>query len=174
MKTRPRTALLALGSNLDPTRHVPQALALLATRFEVLDVSPAYRSVPFGTEEEQPDFVNLALRVRTDCPPLALREACRRIEEACGRRRTADRYAARTMDIDVALLDDLVLDLGMWRLPDPELHLRPFVLVPCADVWPDAEHPVLRRTLAELRDARVAENGGIALERLPRGWEASS
>ena len=150
MTHRDREALLSLGSNVEPLRYVPRALCLLHRRHRVLAVSPWYRSPAVGGTGPQPDFVNLAVRIATDLPPRALREACRRTEEACDRRRVADRYAPRTIDIDVVLMGDLVLDLGAWRLPDPQLAAEAFVLVPAADVWPDAVHPELQRTLAAL------------------------
>ena len=152
MKCRNREALLSLGSNVEPLRHVPRALDLLRARHEVLAISPWYRSPAVGGAGRQPDFVNLAVRIATDLPPRALREACRRTEEACGRQRGADRYAPRTMDVDVVLMGDLVLDLDTWRIPAPQLASEPFVLVPCADVWPEAMHPELRRTLATLSE----------------------
>lgn len=150
---RDREALLSLGSNVEPLRWVPRALELLQDRHDVVAVSPWYRSAAVGGSGPQPDFVNLAVRVRTDLPPRALREACRRTEEACERRRTEDRYAPRTLDVDVVALDDLVLDLDTWRLPDPQLLTQPFVLVPCADVWPGWRHPLTGRTLAALCEA---------------------
>jgi 2-amino-4-hydroxy-6-hydroxymethyldihydropteridine diphosphokinase len=160
VKLRNREALLSLGSNVDPHVHVPRALALLDARHDVRSVSPLYRTKAVGGRGAQPDFVNLAVRLRTDLPPRALREACRRTEDACGRRRTADRYAPRTMDIDVVLLDDLVMDLDTWALPDPALATQPFVLVPCADVWPEAVHPVRKETLDALRRAMGEEKRG--------------
>lgn len=150
MKRRDREALLSLGSNVEPLRYVPRALELLRARHRVLAVSPWYRSPAVGGTGHHPDFVNLAVRIATDLPPRALREACRRTEEALDRRRVADRYAPRTMDVDVVLMGDLVLDLDTWRLPDPQLASQAFVLVPGADVWPDAVHPELHRTLATL------------------------
>lgn len=163
---RDREALLSLGSNVEPMHWIPRALELLARRHEVLAVSPWYRSAAVGGSGPQPDFVNLAVRIRTDLPPRALREACRRTEEACARQRTEDRYAPRTMDVDVAVLDDLVLDLDTWRLPDPQLVTQPFVLVPCADVWPDWRHPETGRTLSALC-ADLAPERREALEPVP-------
>lgn len=150
MRRRDREALLSLGSNIEPFRYIPQALDLLRARHGDLAVSTWYRSPAVGGSAGQPEFVNLAVRLRTDLPPRALREACRRAEERCGRRRSEDRYAARTMDIDVVYMGDLVLDLDAWRLPDPQLATQAFVLVPCAELWPDALHPERGRTLAVL------------------------
>ena len=163
---RDREALLSLGSNVEPLRWVPRALELLQARHEVVAVSPWYRSAAVGGSGPRPDFVNLAVRVRTDLPPRALREACRRTEEACERRRTEDRYAPRTMDIDVVALDDLVLDLDTWHLPDPQLLTQPFVLVPCAHVWPDWRHPRAGRTLSALVEGLDPARRDM-LERMP-------
>lgn len=152
MSRRRYEALLSLGSNVDPDIHVPRVLAWLRARFEVVSVSPAYRVPAVGGGPGQPDFVNLAVRIRTDLPPRALREATRRAEDACGRRRTADRHAPRTMDVDVVLFDAVVEDYGAWRLPDPQLRTEAFVLVPCADAAPDAVEPETGLTLRRLRD----------------------
>lgn len=173
MKRRDRQALLSLGSNIEPDVHVPRALDWLEARFEVVAVSPNYRSPAVGGTGPQPDFVNLAVRLRTDCPPRALREVCRRLEDACYRLRSANRYAPRTLDVDVVLLDDLVLDGGTWRLPDPQLETAAFVLVPAADVWPEAVHPVRGTTLAALKDL-LPPGDVAALEVLSPPEEAGS
>ena len=143
-------AVLVLGSNIEPEHHVPLALDLLAERFDLRAVSPAYRSEAVGGGREQPSFVNLALRIATDCPPRALREACRRLEERLGRRRRDDRHAPRTLDLDVVLLGDRVEAHDTWCLPDPDLIRYPFALVPAADVAPGFVHPLLGTTLAAL------------------------
>ncbi|MDJ0975842.1 MAG: 2-amino-4-hydroxy-6-hydroxymethyldihydropteridine diphosphokinase [Planctomycetota bacterium] len=148
MRERRYEVLLSLGSNIDPDVHVPAALALLDARFAVSAVSARMTTEAFGTSTPQPAFVNLAVRARTDLPYRALREACRRIEEACGRRRTADKFAARTMDIDVAYGDPAFTATAGGGVPDPELLTRDYVLLPCAEIWPEAVHPETGRTLA--------------------------
>ena len=151
-RRRENEALILIGSNIEPERWVPRALALLRARFDVRATSAWYRSPAVGGTAPAPDFVNLAVRLRTDCFPRALREAARRIEEACERRRTVDRYAPRTMDLDVVWMQDRVEDLGAWRLPDPALLEEAFVLVPCAEAAPDAVHPAAAATLAALAE----------------------
>ncbi len=152
--SRPRyDALLSLGSNIDPGTHVPRVVAWLEARFDVVAVSPHYRSAAVGGAPGQPDFINLAVRLETDLPPRALREVTRRAEEICHRRRTPDRYAPRTMDVDLVLFGDRVADFGTWRLPDPQLTTQAFVLVPCADVAPESIEPVSGRTLGALCEA---------------------
>lgn len=148
MLRRPYQVLLSLGSNIEPDVHVPQALALLRARFEAVAASAPMTTPAAGASTPQPPFVNLALRVRTDLPYRALREACRRIEEACGRRRTPDRFAPRTMDIDVVYGDSAFTRTARGALPDPELLTQAYVLQPCAEIWPDAVHPESGRTLA--------------------------
>lgn len=151
--SRPRhDALLSLGSNIDPTTHVPRVLAWLEARFDAVAVSPSYRSAAVGGAPGQPDFINLAVRLVTDLSPRALREVTRRAEEVCDRRRTPDPYAPRTMDVDLVLFGTCVADFGTWRLPDPQLRTQAFVLVPCADVAPEWIEPVSGRTLRTLRD----------------------
>lgn len=151
--SRPRyDALLSLGSNIDPDVHVPRVVAWLEARFDGVAVSPSYRSAAVGGAPGQPDFINLAVRLETDLPPRALREVTRRAEEICHRRRTSDRYAPRTMDVDLVLFGTRVADFGTWRLPDPQLTTEAFVLVPCADVAPESIEPVSGRTLRALRD----------------------
>lgn len=152
MRTRKYEVLLSLGSNVDPDRSVPLALRLLGRRFDVSAASVPICSPAAGTATPQPAFVNLAVRMRTDLPHRALREACRRVEEACGRRRTADPFAPRTMDIDIVFGDPAFTTTARGLVPDPELLTRAYILEPCAEIWPDATHPETGRTLAAHRD----------------------
>ncbi|MDJ0522073.1 MAG: 2-amino-4-hydroxy-6-hydroxymethyldihydropteridine diphosphokinase [Planctomycetota bacterium] len=153
MSRRPHEYLLSVGSNIEPARWIPFALDLLAERVEVVAASPWY-AVPAEGRSGQPDFVNLAIRVRTDLPPRALRTAMRSLEARCGRVRSEDRYAPRTLDVDV------VFGSADWpaseRLPDPDLTRAGYVLVPCADVWPEAVDPASGRTLRDLVEAGFA------------------
>lgn len=143
-------ALLSIGSNVAPEVHVPRALAWLDGRFRVCVVSPVYRCPSVGGRPDDPEFLNLAVGIETTLPPRALREVCRRVEDVCGRRRTADRYAPRTLDVDLVLYDDVASDFGGFVLPDPQLLTAAFVLVPAADAWPDHVPPGADRTLADL------------------------
>ena len=142
---RDREILLSIGSNIAPGRWVPRSLALLHTRFEVLAISPLYDVPPVG-DPTQPPFVNLAVRARTDLAPHALRAACRHVEERCGRVRSADRFAPRTLDLDP------VFAAGEEGHADLRDHA--YVLVPCSDVWPDARPRGWSRTLLEEAAAR--------------------
>lgn len=147
MSRRTFEYLVSLGSNVERRRSVDLGLTLIAKRFAVVAVSPRYDVAAVGVPD-RPYFLNAAVRLRTDLPLRALREACRRIEEACGRRRGADRFAPRTLDLDVVFAAPGVP--GTEALPHPDLAAHAYVLCPCAVVWPDARHPRAGMSLGEL------------------------
>ncbi len=142
------TACLSLGSNLDPERHLREAIDALRARFDDLAVSTIYRFPAVGYDG--PDFLNAAAVLRTELSPEALNAWLHALEDAHGRDRSGPRYSDRTLDIDVVLYDDLVAEgAGNLRIPRDELR-HAFVLKPLAEIAPEAVHPVERRTIAEL------------------------
>jgi 2-amino-4-hydroxy-6-hydroxymethyldihydropteridine diphosphokinase len=158
-------AYLALGSNVAPERHVPAALAQLAACLEVLAVSPIYESAAVGAPGT-PAFWNATALVATELPPAELKHAVlRRIEAELGRVRSADKNAPRTIDLDLVLYEDLVLEEPGLRLPDPDLERYPHVAVPLADLAPELRHPVTGETLAAIA-ARLGR-GSLTRVRLP-------
>ena len=135
--------LISLGSNVDPAHWVPVANRILAARFGAVAFSHAYRSEAVGTTEPRPAFVNQAARFQTDLPFRALHAALRHIEARCGRKRSADRFAPRTLDLDIVYGDAAFRATAVSGavLPDPDLFDQLHVLVPCAEVWPDVPVP---------------------------------
>lgn len=139
---------LSLGSNLEPQRHLRAALGELRQRFGELTVSPAYRSASVGFAGA--DFVNLAVGLDTQLSPVELNHWLHALEDRHGRHRDVPRYADRTLDVDIVLYDDLVLDgPGHLQIPRDELR-HAFVLQPLADIAPAVKHPVSGRSMAEL------------------------
>lgn len=139
---------LSLGSNQEPHRYLRAALDELRARFGHVDISPAYRSAAVGFDGA--DFVNLAVGLDTDLSPNALNDWLHALEDRHGRRRDVPRYADRTLDVDIVLYDDLVIQ-GPGHLDIPRKELKyAFVLKPLADIAPGLRHPVDGRSMAEL------------------------
>ncbi len=136
------TAFIGLGSNLaDPLNQVRQALTELESisNTRVTARSSLYRTAPVGYLE-QPDFINAVVSVQTTLKPQALLAALLAIENRHGRRRTM-RDAPRTLDLDLLLYGEEVLDQDGLTLPHPRLHERAFVLAPLAEIAPEAIVP---------------------------------
>ncbi len=126
---------IGLGANIDPETHILAALQLLTCVGRVSGISTIYRTPAWG-ERIQPPFLNGVLAMETTLPPLAVKAALRAIETELGRVRTADRYAARTIDLDLLLYDDLVLGTEELTLPDPDIRQRAFLAIPLAELAP--------------------------------------
>jgi 2-amino-4-hydroxy-6-hydroxymethyldihydropteridine diphosphokinase len=144
-------AFLSLGSNVGDTRHHLKSArqALTALGVSVEEASPCYVTEPVDFKD-QPWFLNQVIRVRTDLTPLELLQACLRTEREQGRRRNVVK-GPRTLDIDILLYDDLILQDPPWlQIPHPRISLRRFVLEPLAALAPEKMHPVLQDTLRNL------------------------
>ena len=117
----------------------------------VVAMSAVYESEPWGFDDTC-WFLNQVVAVETNLDPLALLESIQRIEQALGRVRTNDRYQARTMDIDILLYGNRVINTPELVIPHPRMAERMFVLQPMTELAPNMEHPVLRRTMKYLRE----------------------
>jgi len=154
-------AYLSLGSNIDPRRHLAHALLLLGALpgSRLIAESGWDRTAPWG-ERAQPEFVSLAVALDTALTPHQLLAATQTIEAQLGRRR-AQRYGPRTIDIDLLLHGDVVLDDAALRVPHPGLVQRDFMLVPLLEIAPALAHPrhgvALERWTSGLRDRTIIE-----------------
>lgn len=157
--------LIALGSNVDPERHLPLAVRRLAETFPRLAVSRLYATAPVGTPPGSPRlpvFHNAAVAVDTERSLTELKHGVLRpLEAALGRVRGPDRNAPRTLDLDIVFCGDLVLSdpqAGL-TIPDPDILLRAHLALPLADLEPRAHHPLDGRTLAQIAAAFAGEPG---------------
>jgi 2-amino-4-hydroxy-6-hydroxymethyldihydropteridine diphosphokinase len=139
---------LSLGSNIEPVKNLQAAIGELRARFGRIVVSPAYRFPAVGFAG--PEFFNLAVGIDTDLEAPALNDWLHTLEDRHGRRRDVPRYSSRTLDIDIVLYGDQVIE-GAQNLQVPRAELmQTFVLQPLADIAPDAIHPVLHQSIGEL------------------------
>jgi 2-amino-4-hydroxy-6-hydroxymethyldihydropteridine diphosphokinase len=149
-------ACIGLGANLgDRAATIRDALdALRRVEGVVIEAISSLRETPAVTlagADPQPDYLNAAAILRTTLPPERLLRRLLDVEASLGRRRAmGERWAPRTIDLDLLLFADQVVDLPGCRVPHPSMHERRFVLEPLAEIAPGAKHPILRRTVSEL------------------------
>lgn len=157
-------AYLSLGSNLDAATNLRSAIAALRGRFGDVVLSPVYRTRAVGFDGA--DFLNAAAVIDSDLDPVALNDWLHALEDAHGRDRRGPRFGDRTLDIDIVLFDDLILEgRGNLRLPRPELR-HAFVLKPLVDIAPGVVVPGDGRALAAVwaaHDDRDAPLETVAL-----------
>jgi GTP cyclohydrolase I len=151
-KTEFVETIIALGSNIEKERHLPEAIRLMRRhrRIEVRKVSRFFESAPVGGPAGAPDFFNAAVLACTDLDPQELRDELRYIEEVLGRKRTEDKNAPRTIDLDVIYYGDMVAEFEDWELPDPAATRAPHVAIPIADVAPTWTDPSSGKTAYDL------------------------
>ena len=145
------TAYVALGSNLgDKEANLRRALELLIERgVEIVKTSTFISTEPYGVTD-QPAFLNGVCVVRTSLAPLALLHTLLAIEQEMGRVRLRH-WGERNIDLDLLLYEDVVMDTKELKLPHPDMQNRDFVLLPLAEIAPALVHPVLRKTIKELK-----------------------
>jgi 2-amino-4-hydroxy-6-hydroxymethyldihydropteridine diphosphokinase len=147
---------IALGSNINPEYNMREAVRRLASRCRLLAVSPVYETAPVG-KTDQPNFLNAVVLIETDLTAAELKtQVLQVIEQELGRVRTEDKNAPRTIDLDIALFDDQILDGGLRRIPDPDISKYPHIAVPLADVAPQQRHPETGQTLQEIAQSLPA------------------
>ncbi len=147
------TAVLLLGADLgDPKAQLSAATKALDRKgLRVLAASRDHWTEPWGFAGDRL-FLDRALLVATDLTPPELLRTVLRVEQELGRTRNGPGYASRTIDIDILLMDDHVVDLPELQVPHPRMHQRAFALAPAADVAPLMVHPILGRSVLTLLD----------------------
>lgn len=134
---------IALGSNLqDPLAQAKQAIAALKQLpdTDVVDVSPFYRSKPLGPQDQN-DYLNAVIKLSTSLSPIELLDHLQSIEQSQGRVRKENRWGARTLDLDILLYDELIMNTERLTIPHYHMKKREFVLYPLFDIVPDLVLP---------------------------------
>lgn len=139
------TVYLGLGSNIEPRENLKIALQELEARFGRLETSSVYRSKSYGFNGD--DFLNMVVRMTTTLSPAEIHAQLEEIHRSAGRSPDARGYSSRTLDIDLLLYDDLVMNQPPIRLPRPDVLGFSFVLGPLVEIAPDLVHPETHQSL---------------------------
>jgi len=150
------TAYLGFGSNIGDRRgNIEKAKMLLSQNagIEIVLLSKFYETSPVGLKD-QPDFINAAVKIYTNLNPYELLIVCQAIERELLRIKTI-RWGPRTIDIDILLYNDIILNKADLVLPHPFMHEREFVLRPMMDIAPSLVHPTCNLTIKQLHDRLI-------------------
>ncbi|MFT3894099.1 MAG: 2-amino-4-hydroxy-6-hydroxymethyldihydropteridine diphosphokinase [Anaerolineales bacterium] len=133
-------AYLSLGSNIQPETNLVQAIKLLHEYGEVLKVSSAWESKSVGAEG--PNYLNACVLFKCPLMQVELKEnIIRPIEARLGRKRGENKFASRTIDIDIVLFDEKPYNVDYWEYA--------FVIVPLAEIYPEYQNPITQETITE-------------------------
>lgn len=168
--------VLIMGGNRGDVKRLPiEAAELIAERVgRVVRSSRCYESAPWGFEAEN-SFWNQVLEVESELSPRELLDAIHEVEHKLGRDRekegaekmqSGQRYASRTMDIDILFYGDELIDSPELQVPHPRMAEREFVLKPLCELMPERRHPLCGRTMQqlwdELKNKSARQKGGKA------------
>lgn len=139
---------ISLGSNIDREANTRAGIRALRQHFGDLILSSVYESEAVGFAGSS--FYNMVIALQTDESVSQVSDILRQIEDQHGRDRSGPRFSSRTLDLDLLLYDDLVMDEPGLQIPRDEILQRAFVLWPLAEVAPDLKHPQAGKTYAAL------------------------
>ena len=144
---------MSVGSNINPAANVRKAIRRLALQVQVVGVSTVYCTEPVGRLEQQP-YYNCVAEIVTEASPVELKHrVLRGIEADLGRERSEDKYAPRTIDLDLIAYDDLVMETDGLTLPDPQILRRPFLAIGLRELAPRWTVQGLNRPMEEVAAA---------------------
>ncbi len=145
------TIYISLGSNIDREMNTRAGVASLREQFGELQLSSVYESEAVGFEGSS--FYNMVIAASTEKSVQQVAAILREIEDANGRDRSGPKFSSRTLDLDLLLYDDLIIDEGGLQIPRDEILKRAFVLWPLAEIAPGLVHPQANKSYADLWEA---------------------
>lgn len=142
---------ISIGSNIDADRHIRIAIDELRKHYNPLILSSVYESEAVGFDGD--NFLNMVVGLDTDEDINTVAQMLHDIEDQHGRIRSGPRFSARTLDLDLLLYDELIMEADGLQIPRDEITKNAFVLWPMAEIAPDTKHPQLNKTMSDLWQA---------------------
>jgi len=139
---------ISIGSNIDRDKNILASLKALENNFGKLTISSIYESEPVGFTGDA--FYNLVVGFNSELGAKEVAKLLRQIELDNGRARDSQKFSARTLDLDLLLYNDLILNDGRLQIPRDEIERYAFVLEPLAEIAPAIKHPINHLSYAEL------------------------
>jgi 2-amino-4-hydroxy-6-hydroxymethyldihydropteridine diphosphokinase len=139
---------ISIGSNIDKDKNIHASLQALEHHFGTLTISSIYESEPVGFSGDT--FYNLVVGFDSELEIKEVAKQLRQIELDNGRTRDSQKFSARTLDLDLILYGDIIVNDGRLQIPRDEIERYAFVLEPLAEIAPTLKHPVNHTSYAEL------------------------
>lgn len=158
-------AYIGIGSNLgNRISFMRSAILEMKHIGKVVSTSSIYETEPFQVNETQSMYLNMAIELHTSLTPSKLLAELQKIETSNGRQRTRPNEP-RTLDLDILMIDQLMIQQQHLTVPHPRMHLRSFVLAPLSEIAPTLMHPQLQKTISQLLQ-HISQDGVVKLSKL--------
>jgi 2-amino-4-hydroxy-6-hydroxymethyldihydropteridine diphosphokinase len=145
---------ISVGSNIDKTKNIKAGLNSLRATFGELTISPIYETGAVGFAGD--NFYNLVVGFESDLSAHDVFKKLRELEFLHGRLSTSQKFSPRSLDLDLLLYGDVIIDDGTLKLPRADIEIYTFVLQPLADIAPELLHPILQKSYREMWTAHAA------------------
>ena len=144
------TAYIGVGSNINPEENIIKAFHLLKNKVQITGISTFYRTSPVG-RIHQAEYLNGVWRIETDLSPEKLKsDVLKKIEDKLKRIRSEDKFISRTIDLDLILFDELIIQNDKLKIPDSDIYERDFIAVPLWELDPELVIPDSKEKIKDI------------------------